>query len=236
MNIIVKFIKHFFSEKTRVFLYNFSAPYFRNTNPKNYAFCGSNVDLNGPLYLDPKQVYLENHTRLQQGIRIISNKGKLHVKEFTAIGANCVIIPGAHTPTVGLPQYLSTSHINDIDREIVIEEDCWIGAGSFLLSHCHIGRGAIVAASSVVTKEIPPYAVVAGSPAKIIACRFSIEQILKHEASLYPPDKRMKKEKLEDIFHTYYTDLRHIGKDLINNNDLSLLKTIKEQKQITIYE
>lgn len=134
MNVFISTLRKLFQKDCECFLQpNYC--FFRNTNPKQYATCGKHVDLNGPLYLDARRVYLEDYTRLQPGIRVISNQGTLHVKKYSAIGAGCVIIPGTHIPTVGQPQYLSTYHINDKDGDVIIEEDCWIGAGSYLLSH-----------------------------------------------------------------------------------------------------
>jgi len=59
----------------------------------------------------------------------------------------------------------------------VIGNDVWIGHGAFILPGIHIGDGAVIAAMSVVTKNVPPYAVVAGSPAKVVRYRFPEEQI-----------------------------------------------------------
>jgi len=56
-------------------------------------------------------------------------------------------------------------------HEVVIEDNCWIGSGSTILAGVRIGTGAIVAAGSIVTKDIPPYSVSAGIPAKIIKTR-----------------------------------------------------------------
>jgi acetyltransferase-like isoleucine patch superfamily enzyme len=54
---------------------------------------------------------------------------------------------------------------------IVIEDDCWIASGSTILAGVRVGRGAIVAASAVVTEDVPPYAIVGGVPAKVIGRR-----------------------------------------------------------------
>ncbi|WP_297175301.1 acyltransferase [Thermomonas sp.] len=54
---------------------------------------------------------------------------------------------------------------------IMIAEDAWIGAGAILLGGTRIGRGAIVAAGAVVTKDVPDYAVVAGVPARVVRMR-----------------------------------------------------------------
>ena len=71
------------------------------------------------------------------------------------------------------------------DLKIIIDDDVWIGFGSVVFTGVHIHRGAIVAAGSIVTKDVPPYAIVAGNPAKIKGYRFTEEQIVEHEKMLY---------------------------------------------------
>lgn len=56
--------------------------------------------------------------------------------------------------------------------DIILDDDVWIGYRAIILSGVHIGQGAIVAAGAVVTKDVPPYAIVAGVPAKIVKYRF----------------------------------------------------------------
>lgn len=56
---------------------------------------------------------------------------------------------------------------------IVVDDDVWIGYGATILSGVHIGQGAIIAAGAVVAKDVPPYAIVVGVPAKIIKFRFN---------------------------------------------------------------
>lgn len=63
------------------------------------------------------------------------------------------------------------------NREIVIGNDVWIGANVILLPGVTIGDGAVIAAGAVVTKDVEPYAVVGGVPAKVIKYRFSKEEI-----------------------------------------------------------
>ncbi|GGZ19753.1 hypothetical protein GCM10007049_10360 [Echinicola pacifica] len=54
---------------------------------------------------------------------------------------------------------------------VKIEDDCWIASNSIILAGVTIGKGSVVAAGSVVTKDVPPYSIVAGNPAKIIKSR-----------------------------------------------------------------
>ncbi|MCD8265882.1 MAG: hypothetical protein LUC33_01875 [Prevotellaceae bacterium] len=208
---IREFLRKLFPLSVRMRYFTPYIIFIKNTKRKNYPHIGKNVDLYGPLSLDPNLITLEEYTRLQPGVRIISENGHCIVRKFSAIGADTLIVPGTHLPTVGLPQYMSTQHINDTATEIVIEEDCWIAARCILLSHCHVCRGAVVAAGTIVTKEVPPYAVVAGSPQKIIATRFTIDQILEHEKSLYPAGERLSREQLEDLFSKHYEGKRSIG-------------------------
>lgn len=70
------------------------------------------------------------------------------------------------------------------ESKIIVEEDVWIGYGAIVLSPCRIGRGAIIAAGSVVTRDVSPYAIVAGVPAKEIKRRFTSEQTEEHEFKL----------------------------------------------------
>lgn len=63
--------------------------------------------------------------------------------------------------------------------QILIENDVWVGHGATIMSGITIHNGAVVAAESVVTKDVPPYAIVGGNPARIIKYRFDEKQIEK---------------------------------------------------------
>lgn len=215
----------------------FNSYYAFNHRLGLYGKCGKHVHLCPPLFItNPSHVFLDDYTRLQSNVQIILSEGKLILKKFSCIGAGTIIIPDNHTPTVGIPQYLSNTHINDAGREIVIHEDVWIGAGSLLLSRCSVGRGAVIAAGSVVSKEVPPYAVVAGTPAKVIACRFTVEQILRHESILYPPEERMTRQEITELHETFFKDKRAIGTSDISDSDLEKLLAAKREVGITVYE
>lgn len=62
-------------------------------------------------------------------------------------------------------------------NQLVIGHDVWLGRGCTIMSGVHIGNGAIIAAGAVVTKDVPPYAIVGGNPAKLIRYRFDDETI-----------------------------------------------------------
>lgn len=83
------------------------------------------------------------------------------------------------------------------DADVRVEDDVWIGAGATLLKGVTVARGAIIAASAVVTRSVPPYAIVAGNPARVLKFRWPVETILRHEAQLYPADVRLTRDLLE---------------------------------------
>lgn len=166
-----------------------------------------------PIHISyPKNVFLYENTRINSGAVILTYQGRFVVKKFTAIACGFTAITGNHTPTVGYSQFqLGRMHINDREKDIIIDEDVWIGANVTVLSGVHIGRGCVIGACSLVNKEIPPYAVVVGSPARIIASKFTLEQILLHEEKLYSVEERFSKQYLEDLFRVYYVGKSAIG-------------------------
>lgn len=86
------------------------------------------------------------------------------------------------------------------DKDVIVKEDVWIGMNVTLLCGVIIGRGAIISAGAVVTKDIPPYCIAGGVPAKPIKFKWTIDQILEHESELYPEEERFSREQLEKIF------------------------------------
>lgn len=216
--------------------YELTKCYVTDMDHGNFGKIGDHCNFGYGATMNPQNIYMDDYSRIQNHLNFISYKGKLIVKKYAAVGAGCTIIPGDHVPTVGVPQYLAGHlHINDVDGEIVIGEDAWVGAGTILLSHCSIGRGAVVAAGAVVSKPVPPYAVVAGVPAKIIATRFTIDQILQHESELYPLEERMSRTELEDVFSEYFSDKKSIGKSEMSEEDRMRLEKEKCELGILTY-
>ena len=70
------------------------------------------------------------------------------------------------------------------DRDIVIESDVWVGANSTILRGVTVGEGSVIAAGAVVTKDVPPYSIVGGVPARVLKMRFDEETQKEHIAML----------------------------------------------------
>lgn len=180
----------------------------------SFGSCGRTAVVEFPIYINrPQDVFLENDLRIRQGTKmLISEECKIVVKKYSVIGMNNMFIPNKHVSTVGIPQFLlGSSRINDKVYDIIIEEDVWTGSNVTLMGNVIQGRGCICGACSLVTKVVPPYAVVVGSPAKIVAVKFSIEQIIEHEKILYPENERLSWEYLEELFDKYYNGKEIFG-------------------------
>jgi acetyltransferase-like isoleucine patch superfamily enzyme len=90
---------------------------------------------------------------------------------FISIGNNVMISPRvsiyAENHVFDNPEILMKEQ-GVTQAPVIIEDDCWIASNSIILAGVTIGKGSVIAAGSVVTKDIPPYSVAAGVPAKVI--------------------------------------------------------------------
>jgi len=137
-----------------------------------------------------------NHSRIGDYTYICRNA----LIQNTIIGRYCSI---SHDVICGLGQHplglFSTSLLfyrrknvfgirvvtEDLDFDeydpIYIGNDVWIGARAIIMDGVHVGNGAVIACGAVVTHDVPPYAIVAGVPAKVIKFRAAEEDILQYE-------------------------------------------------------
>jgi len=117
----------------------------------------------------------------------------LHVGAYTSIASNVEVYLGGHHRMDWLSCYPFPAKIEQVtditdfggtNGNVVIGNDCWISSHVIILSGVTIGDGAVVAAGAVVTKDVAPYAVVGGNPAKQIRWRFDepTRQVLQHSA------------------------------------------------------
>ena len=198
---------------------------------KNLGYCGKNSIIEYPVWFESKNnVFIEENVIVRALAHFINAPTeKIIIKKYSVLAPNCTIVTNNHIATVGIPQcLLVNSHINDKSSDVIIEEDVWIGANSTILTGCNLGRGCIIGAGAIITKPVPPYAVVTGIPARITAVRFSIEQILEHEKLLYKEEERLKREYLNKLFSDYYDGLKIVGTSNITQEDIIKIREYKQ--------
>jgi len=157
---------------------NFLWPVKLTIMKKALKSIGSNVQISSDSHFDNyDKVYIGNNVIINRGFHC-SNEKNLTIKDRVLIAPHCTIIGGDHDYSNKDENMRFTNLLGD-NREIVIEEDVWIGHGTILLKKTFIGEGTIVGAASLVNTKLKPYSVYAGNPAKFIKPRFKTFEELK---------------------------------------------------------
>lgn len=143
-------------------------------------------------------VYIYENVGIGPYANLSTPNAKIIIKGNCAIAEHLTIHTGNHARILGkfVTDISDTNKPEGYDKDVIIEKDVWIGCNVTILAGVHVGRGATIAAGAVVNKDIPPYCIAGGIPAKPIKFYWSIDEIMKHEASLYPEAERMSEEEL----------------------------------------
>ncbi len=123
-------------------------------------------------------------------------------------------------------EYDNSVHETSRKGQIIIQNDCWCGANITIMNGVKVGNGAIIAACSVVTKDVEPYSIVGGNPAKHIRYRFDDEIIQKLQNIQW---WFWDHDKIEEAFIKYQND---IGEFINEHYD----KAVEIRKQITEHQ
>ena len=123
----------------------------------------------GKLYLYAgNRLTIGHNVSMNTNVVIDSSGAEISVGDNVLIGQNVVVRAADH---VFRSQEMPIRFQGHVGEAIVIEDDVWIAANSVITKGVTIGSGAIVAAGSVVTRDIPPMTIVAGAPARAIGTR-----------------------------------------------------------------
>jgi len=155
-------------------------------------------------------VTVGNHSYGSLNVLTYGEENILRIGDFCSIGPGCTFVLKADHPTGNISTFpfkvkiLKQNYEAISKGDIIVDDDVWIGCNATVLSGVHIARGAIIAAGSVVSENVPPYAIVGGVPARVIKYRFSekiIEELMKVDF------KQLNEEKIKDYIDTLYTSI-----------------------------
>lgn len=170
-----------------------------------FGYVGERVVMIPPINItNPANVYLYGNNKIEH-CTISASLAKFVMKKGAGSAEGLCVHTGNHLREVG-KYYRDITNADKqasgqvLDKDVIVEEDVWIGCNVTLLAGVTIGRGATVAAGAVVSKSMPPYCICGGIPAKFIKFYWTIDQIMEHEAKLYPEEERYTRTQLEEIF------------------------------------
>ena len=169
---------------------------------KAFGYFGENITLTPPITIsNPENVFLHGNNGLNNAI-IFTKNARFIMKHHSGSAPGLKVSTGNHAMKLG--QFYRTITEDEkpkgLDKDVIVESDVWIGMNVTLLAGVTIWRGSTLASGAVVTKDIPPYCVAGGVPAKFIKFKWTIDEILEHESKLYPEEERYTREQLEKIF------------------------------------
>jgi maltose O-acetyltransferase len=137
-----------------------------------YYFCslGKNVLFAAySRFNKPMNVVIGDNVAVSRGV-LVTCSGQTQVKigNDVLIGPYVVIRTDDHVfDRIDIPIRLQGHK----GADVIIEDDCWIGAHAIILKGVHVGKGSVIGAGSIVTNDIPPYSIAVGAPAKVIRKR-----------------------------------------------------------------
>lgn len=137
------------------------------------------------------RITIGNHTSIGPRNVIWTTLAKVYIGNYVLTGPQVTIISGNHI-TNHIGKYIAefsdedkAAYPGEYDRDILIEDDVWIGANVTILSGVHIAEGCVIAAGSVVTTKTIPYGIYGGVPAKLIKMRFTEDELAKHKEIMH---------------------------------------------------
>jgi acetyltransferase-like isoleucine patch superfamily enzyme len=162
--------------------------------------CGAGVTIDRSASLTYRNLYFGNDVLVNRGAIFWAAESKIYIGNKCLFGPDVVIMGGNHNiHTVGKFIYDVTQKAPADDRDVIIEDDVWVGCRAVILKGVRIGRGAVVGAGAVVTKDVPQYGLVAGVPARLLGWRFTMDEVLEHERILYPAEERLTQDCLGQL-------------------------------------
>ena len=165
--------------------------YVANCDRTKFGYIAKNVSLTPPLRIDnPKNVFLYGDNGLNNA-NIMTTNARFIMKSHSGAAEGLRVTTGNHAMIVGrfYRSITEEEKPKGYDRDVIVESDVWIGRNVTLLCGVTIGRGSIIGAGAVVSKDVPPYSISVGVPAKHIKFKWSIDQIIEHEMMLYPEEE-----------------------------------------------
>ncbi|MGS2722707.1 acyltransferase [Porticoccus sp. GXU_MW_L64] len=131
-------------------------------------FSYETIDISDDVYIGPGAIFNASESGIKIGHKVM-------------FGPRVTIMGGDHNiKTVGRYMFDVKDKEPENDKPVIISNDVWVGAGAIILKGVSVGDGAVIAAGALVNRDVEPYSIVGGVPAKKIGSRFDNNQLKKH--------------------------------------------------------
>jgi acetyltransferase-like isoleucine patch superfamily enzyme len=152
-----------------------------------FGKCGEKVWIGKNFIVsNPGNISIGEYTHIGPNVLMYATLKKISIGKCVLIAPNVIIVTGNHRTDI-IGEYMAfitdKDKLPENDKDVVIEDDVWIGSGCIILMGVTIGRGSIIHAGQVITRDIPPYTKYINEKLKVK--RFTDEQIIEHERHLY---------------------------------------------------
>ena len=197
----MKIIRNSFFYRLSRGLFNWYKTNVASLDRSKFGFIADDVSLVPPLTLsNPKNIFLYGDNGLKDA-KIYTTNARFIMKPHSGSAEGLRVSTGNHAMVLG--KFYRTINEKDkpkgFDKDVIVESDVWIGRNVIILAGVTIGRGCTIGAGAVVTKDMPPYTVCVGVPAKPVKFKWSLQEIMQHEEKLYDEHERFTASQLEII-------------------------------------
>lgn len=193
-------------------------------------YLGDNVWLGQDVHIEPlkdRSVILDDGCSIQDRCRLI---GDIYIGKNVLLAPNVFISSGNHffdlVPALPIRIQdtiaVNNGNIELQNKKVIIEDDCWIGTNAVIMKGLKIGKGAVVGANAVVTKDVEPYTVVGGIPAKPLKKRLCFE-----------PPEIIQKDNIEHLPY-FYSGFVLEGFDVTSNKIQNVKLRIEKEFTVSL--
>jgi len=184
----------------------------------NYVFIGKDSEINSY-----KHILIGEKTSIQSRANIF---GDVKILSNCVIGPNLYVSSFSHKFAKNSSQLIiDQDEIPSISKEVVINEDCFIGINVFIKPGINIGRGCVIGANTNVVTNLEPYSVVVGNPSKLLKKRFEFlakDEIYSDDSSYFP------------YFYRGFKKAISTGKLYVNETFFCIALNLYQKKEITL--
>jgi acetyltransferase-like isoleucine patch superfamily enzyme len=159
----------------------------RNVQKQAFKKCGKDVFISRYCFISGK-IYIGNDIYIGQNCRFQSTVSKIIIGDHVMFGPGVTMHGGNHRIDL-LGTYMKEITFDqkrpEDDKDIIIENDVWIGGNAIILQGVTIGEGSVVGAGSVITKNVPLYTIVVGSKVQKSWERFDKAKLERHKRLIF---------------------------------------------------